>query len=80
MQARLIFGIREKSKIWAKYTFLQHVKWSKSWLVNKTVPFCMGIFLLAPIHSVGFLQGPADYSYKKWALTCQGEFQRGVDK
>ena len=77
MQARLIFGIREKSKIWAKYTFLQHVKWSKSWLVNKTVPFCMGIFLLAPIHSVGFLQGPADYSYKKWALTCQGEFQRG---
>ena len=77
MQGRLKFGIREKSTIWAKYTFLQHVKWSKSWLMNKNSPILYRYFLLAPIHPVGFfLQGP-DYSYKKWALTLSGEFQGG---
>ena len=32
------------------------------------------IFLVAPTHFVGFLQGPTSYSYKVWALTCWGDF------
>ena len=37
------------------------------------------IFLsVPPIHSVGFLQGPASCSCKVWALTCWGEFQRSA--
>ena len=37
----------------------------------------MDLFLLAPIHSVGFLHGPGVKSYKKWALTpyCRDEFK-----
>ena len=40
----------------------------------------MDLFLLAPIHSVGFLHGPGVKSYKKWALTpyCRDEFQGGL--
>ena len=31
---------------------------AKSWLMHKGLPYCMEFFLLAPIHSVAFLQDP----------------------
>ena len=47
-QARLMFETIEKSNIWANYTSLQHVEWSKSSLMNLTLPFCMDFFYLHP--------------------------------
>jgi hypothetical protein len=63
MQARLIFGIREKSEIWAKHTSLQtDVQFE---LFPKTLPFCMDIFLPAPTHSIGFWQTSQVYTYPR---------------
>ena len=76
-QARLMYETREQSNIWANYTSLQHVEWSKSSLMNATPPFCMEICYLHPIILQAFCKGLRFYSYKKWALTPQDEFQRG---
>ena len=71
VQARKQNSYSEKEKIEnpAEYTFRD----AKSWLMHEALPFCIEIFLVAPVHFVGFLQGPTSYSYNDFMGTMGNE-------
>ena len=56
---------------------LQNAICSLRGFLRKDQPFCRETILLSPTHSVGFLQNPYIYTYKKVCFTPWGEFQGG---